>query len=210
MFSDFLQWKLLIWVFLGFRPVKDFIDELLPVNVKKVFIFAKLLKKLVRTSHVFLAHLHDLFFCLNDPREFLSNGEVSHLCCGLMGQILHKVVFQLMELVSCLHHVDKLLNHEVLAVLQRGVELNFSNVIVFLKALLCKDLLDSFLIHTFLDYSGLLGVFLFVFNGLTLADVNCKESCLAACPELTLIVLWNSECLDECDPSIDRALYEIT
>lgn len=115
-----------------------------------------------------------------------------------------------MELVRCLYHVDKLLNHEVLAVLQRGVVLNFIDVIVFFKALLSKDLLDSFLIHTFLNYSGLLRVFLFVFDGLTLANVDCKESCLAARPELTLIVLWNCECLDEGDPSIYRALNEVT
>jgi hypothetical protein len=34
-----------------------------------------------------------------------------------MGQVLHKVVFQLVELVGSFHHIDKLLNHEVLAVL---------------------------------------------------------------------------------------------
>jgi len=64
-----------------------------------------------------LAHLRDLLFCLNDPGELLCNGEISLLCGGLMGQVLHKIVFQLVELVGSFHHIDKLLNHEVLAVL---------------------------------------------------------------------------------------------
>jgi hypothetical protein len=59
--------------------------------------------------------------------------------------------------------------------------------------LFSKDRLNSFLIHTFLDNSGLLGVLLFVFDGLTLAYVDSQESGLAARPELTLIVLWNGE-----------------
>jgi len=53
-----------------------------------------------------LAHLGDMLFGLNYPRELLSNGEVGDLGGGLLGQVLHQVVLQLVELVGGLYYVD--------------------------------------------------------------------------------------------------------
>jgi len=86
------------------------------------------------------------------------------------------------ELVGGLYHIDKLRNHELFAFLQGGVVLNFSLVFFFFEALLSKDRLNCFFIHTLLNLSGLLAVFLFIFEGFTLADVDRQESGLAARP----------------------------
>jgi len=47
-----------------------------------------------------------MLFGLNYPRELLSNGKVGYLGGGLLGQVLHQVVLQLVELVGGLYYVD--------------------------------------------------------------------------------------------------------
>jgi len=108
-----------------------------------------------------------------------------------------------MEFVGSFYHIDQLLNHEIFAFLQRGLVLNFGLVVFFFKALFSKNRLDSFFIHALLNLSSLLAVLLFIFYGFSLADVDRQESGLAARPQLTLIVLWNGERLDEGDPSVN-------
>lgn len=140
-----------------------------------------------------MAHLRDLLLRFDDPREFLGDWEVSCLGGSLVGQILHQVIFQHVELVGGLYHVDQLRDHEVLALLQGGVVLNFVDVIVFFEALLGEDLIYQFFIHAFLNLASFLWVFLFVLDGLALVDVDGQEGCLAARTELPLVVLWNGE-----------------